>query len=161
MTYSTELQYGSEGIVVCCKNQLTGFHMIDRLDIRNFTIKTDNKNIHTGAPLTFPLVHDNMLNAHVILSSRIKKTARHGFETISYRSPFLWINLTQDAKSQTFFSISNKIRESKTEISTHRLCKHYQVNQRICRCYFKKLSNLLKNLARLLLLIQLVFFGNL
>ena len=62
-----------------------------------------------------------------ILSNDKKKTVRYGFETVSYRSPFLWANLPQDYKSQTsLHAFKAKRRKWNAEIC--RIYKRYEVN---------------------------------
>ena len=46
---------------------------------------------------------------------------------VSYRSPFLWTNLTQHYESQTsFHAFKTQIRKRNAEICECRLCKHYK-----------------------------------
>ena len=48
-------------------------------------------------------VNVHNIRSFQILSNSAKKTVRYGLKTLSYRSPFLWTNLSQDYKSGTSF----------------------------------------------------------
>ena len=85
-----------------------------------------------------PLIIDSLFlfreNVHnirnfQIVSSSTNKTVRYRFETVSYRSLFLWGNLPQDYKSQTSLIVFKaKLRNWNAGICECRLCKHYEGN---------------------------------
>ena len=83
-------------------------HMIEIYKI----INNIDQSIMTSLFLFLENVH-NIQNFQ-ILSNSTKKTVRYNLEIVSYRSPFLWENLSQDNKSQNSlhaFKPKNKIEE--------------------------------------------------
>ena len=59
---------------------------------------------------SFLLFRENVRNTRnfQMLSNSTKKAVRYGLETVSHRPPFVWANLLQDYKSQTYFMPLNK-----------------------------------------------------
>ena len=63
---------------------------------------------------SFLLFRENVRNTRnfQMLSNSTKKAVRYGLETVSHRPPFVWANLLQDYKSQTYFMPLNKKKEN-------------------------------------------------
>ena len=70
----------------------------------------------------------NILNFQIIFNEA-KKTVRYGLETVKYRTPLLWANLTGKYKTTTSLnSFKTKIKTWKCETCVCRLCQTYHQN---------------------------------
>ena len=68
-----------------------------------------------------------------------RKTVKYGIETVTYRAPFLWVNLQPEYKNaKSLEEFQSKIKTWKCDFCPYRLCKNYIQNL----VFFKKKSTL-------------------
>ena len=63
----------------------------------------------------FFIFRKNTHNYFQIISNKNKKTVRYDSETISYKTPLLWVNLSEEYK------LANSLSELKSKIKTWKL----------------------------------------
>ena len=64
---------------------------------------------------TFFIFRKNTHNYFQIISNKNKKTVRYDSETISYKTPLLWVNLSEEYK------LANSLSKLKSKIKTWKL----------------------------------------
>ena len=70
----------------------------------------------------------NLRNFQIILNEN-KKTVRYGSETISYRTPFLWVNLPEEYKlANSLSEFKSEIKTGKSDTCVCRLCRPFLQN---------------------------------